>query len=269
MATYVIGDVQGCYDSLIALLDKIDFDRTVDKLIFAGDLVNRGPKSLKTLRFIKGLGDSSQVVLGNHDLHLISIFYDVRRSSHRDNINKICNAKDGEELITWLRQQPLLISNEELDLIISHAGVHPSWSNKQALKRAARFSKNLRGPNYLKLLVKMYGNKPKQFSLKLSKYAKLRFTVNVFTRMRFCELNGGLNFTEKGSPNIDSDTLKPWFKLASKRKPSTRYIFGHWSSLGLYNKDNVICLDTGCVWGNKLTAYNATNDTFISVKAID
>jgi len=267
MTTYVIGDVQGCYDSLIALLKKIDFSPKKDTLIFAGDIINRGPKSLKTIRFIKDLGESSKLILGNHDLHLISIFYGIRTASPRDTIDKLCKANDAEDLITWLRSQPLAIFDSELDIFISHAGIHPKWTTKKALKRSNKFSKLLAGENYLKLLKRMYGNKPKLYHYSLSKYEKLRFTVNSFTRMRFCEKDSSLNFDEKRSPARINSHLLPWFKLKSKRSKSTRYIFGHWSSLGLYKKDNIICLDTGCVWGNKLTAYNVNEDTFVSVKA--
>jgi len=191
----------------------------------------------------------------------------IRNESPRDTIKKICNAKDAEELIEWLRQHPLAIYEKDLDLFISHAGIYPGWSNKSAIKRSKKFSKYLRSNKYLKLLEYMYGNKPKRYSSKLSKYEKLRFTVNSFTRMRFCELDSSLNFSNKRSPEESDSNLLAWFKLPSKRSKTTRYLFGHWSSLGLYKQDNVICLDTGCVWGQKLTAYNATEDVFISVKA--
>lgn len=269
MTTYVVGDVQGCYDSLILLLKRIEFNPENDHIIFAGDIINRGPKSLKTIRFIKSLGDSASLVLGNHDLHLISVFYKIRSASSKDTVNKLLNAKDAENLVNWLRQQPLAIYRKDLDLFVSHAGLYPNWSIKQGLKRAKKFSVQLKSDNFLKLLKRMYGNSPLDYHYHLSKYAKLRFTVNSFTRMRYCQHDATLNFSEKHSPNAAKRGLQPWFKLENKRNTSTRFVFGHWSSLGFYNLDNIICLDTGCVWGNKLTAYNVDKDKFISVKSIE
>ena len=273
MAKYIVGDIQGCFDSLQALLKKASFDPTKDTLYCVGDLVNRGPKSLKTLRFLKGLGDSCRVVLGNHDLHLISIYYGIRNSSKKDTITKLLNSSDAKKLIEWLRIQPLMIYDKDSQFIISHAGIYPKWDIKTALKYSSFFSDNLKSDDFKVILKKMYGNEPLQLDAQSGFDAKLRFTVNAFTRMRFCNKDGNLSFTEKGSPDLKTpindliDDNLAWFQLPNKRSEKVNFFFGHWSSLGLYQHDNVFCLDSGCVWGNKLSLYDVDNKKFISVKS--
>jgi len=273
MSKYIVGDIQGCFDSLQALLKKVDFDPKNDTLYCVGDLVNRGPKSLKTLRFLKDLGDSCRVVLGNHDLHLISLYYGIRSGSKKDTIEKLLNSSDAKRLIKWLRLQPLMIYDEADRFVISHAGIYPKWDIKTALDHSSDFSAALKGADFKKTLKKMYGNEPSQLTSHSDDLAKLRFTVNSFTRMRFCNNNGDLSFIEKGAPNlrtplseIEHDNLA-WFRLPNKRPKEVKFFFGHWSSLGLYQHDNVFSLDSGCVWGNKLSLYDFDNNKFISVKS--
>ena len=273
MAKYIVGDIQGCYDSLQALLLKVNFDPAKDTLYCVGDLVNRGPKSLKTIRFLKDLGDSCRVVLGNHDLHLISIYYKVRESSRKDTIAKIINCSDAKKLIKWLRYQPLMIYDKKDQLIISHAGIYPKWDIDTALKYSNLFSKSLKGGDFKTVLKKMYGNEPQQLGSKPDLFAKLRFTVNAFTRMRFCNKNGDLSFIEKGPPDLKTpindltNDYLAWFQLPNKRPKQVTFFFGHWSSLGIYQQENVFCLDSGCVWGNTLSLYDVDNKKVISVKS--
>jgi bis(5'-nucleosyl)-tetraphosphatase (symmetrical) len=268
MTDYVVGDIQGCFDSLIALLDQIEFNKEHDTLYCVGDLVNRGPKSLETLEFLHSLGKSAKVVLGNHDLHLISCHYGIRGLKKNDTAQSVLASPKADFYINWLRQQPLIIYNNEKDFVISHAGLYPKWTLKQGLYYSEIFCNMLKSNKYLILLEKIYGNKPDKFNMTLSKAKKWLFTVNAFTRMRYCTKDAKLDFEMKGSPT-ESDTLIPWFQLKNKRDKNTRYIFGHWSSLNLYKLDNVIGIDTGCVWGHKLTIYNVDNDQFIQQTAID
>lgn len=273
MAKYIIGDIQGCFDSLQALLKKVHFDPNNDTLYCVGDLVNRGPKSLKTLRFLKNIGESCRVVLGNHDLHLISLYYNIRSGSKKDTIAKLLNSSDAKVLIEWLRSQPLMIYDETDKFIISHAGIYPQWNIKTALRYASLFSESLKSDSFKTILKKMYGNEPAQLTNESNNSAILRFTVNSFTRMRFCHKNGDLSFIEKGAPDLittssnqENDTLA-WFQLPNKRPKDVSFFFGHWSSLGLYHHENIFCLDSGCVWGNKLSLYDLDNKKFISVKS--
>ena len=269
MASYVVGDIQGCFDSLIALLDQVNFDAENDTLYCVGDLVNRGPKSLKTLRFLKSIGESAKIVLGNHDLHLISVYYGIRELNRKDTLHKILTAKDAEELIVWLKSQPLMIHDKTQGFVISHAGIYPNWSIKRALKNATELSNALQGDDFKKVLKKMYGNEPVVYNKKASRFKRFRFIVNSFTRMRFCTHKAELNFTLKTSPQLSNkqeSKLVPWFELPHKRPNDILFLFGHWSALGLFKQDNIICLDSGCVWGNKLSLYDIDQQQFVSVK---
>jgi len=268
MAKYVVGDIQGCFDSLIALLSKVSFNPEKDILYCVGDLVNRGPKSLETLRYLKSLGSSVKPVLGNHDLHMLSCYYGIRKFKKGDTAKSILKADDAEELVSWLKQQPLAIYDEQSDVFISHAGLYPQWSIEQGLHYSNVFCDALKSDKYLNLLKKMYGNRPNKFSNKLPKKKVWLFTVNTFTRMRFCYHDSRLNFKEKGSLK-SNDKVIPWFSLKHNRPDKTRFVFGHWSSLGLYQKENVIGIDTGCVWGQSMTLYDIEKDIFIQQQAID
>jgi bis(5'-nucleosyl)-tetraphosphatase (symmetrical) len=268
MTKYVVGDIQGCFDSLEALLDKASFDPVKDTLYCVGDLINRGPKDLETLVFLSSLGESVKPVLGNHDLHFLSCYYGIREFRKSDTSKKIRKSDSAEELVHWLKQMPLMIYDESADVVISHAGLYPGWSLEQGLAFSKTFSSKLKSDKFMILLKKMYGNKPNKFSEKLSKKQRWLFTVNSFTRMRYCYNDMRLNFSKKGSPK-EYKNVRPWFNLPNKRPKNTRFVFGHWSNLGLYEKDNIIGIDTGCVWGNKLTLYNIDDSVFIQQKAID
>lgn len=255
MATYAIGDVQGCYDPFRRLLDEMRFEPDRDTLWLTGDLVNRGPKSLKTLRFVRSLGDSVVTVLGNHDLHLLALASDsVHYSARFSTLEKLLDAPDLDELTGWLRTRPCAHYCEELDTLLVHAGIHPGWSVKTTLQHAAEVEAALQGPNYRKLLYKMYGNSPRKWSNKLSGYARLRFIINTFTRMRMLTDKMALNFTHTGSPWRARQDLHPWYEFERSADNDTRIVFGHWSALGLVVLPRIVSLDTGCVWGRQLTA---------------
>jgi bis(5'-nucleosyl)-tetraphosphatase (symmetrical) len=255
MATYAIGDIQGCYDPFRRLLDKISFDSSKDRLWLTGDLVNRGPKSLKTLRFVKRLGDAAVTVLGNHDLHLIALAHDVRYSGSKfDSLWKVLAADDCDELLDWLRNRPLAHYSKKLNTLMVHAGVPPQWTVKKTLKRAAEVEQELQSENYLKLITKMYGNTPDRWSGDLCGYDRLRIIVNYLTRMRMIGEDGRLDFTHTGPPKGAAKGLIPWFEAADPAWRGTRIVFGHWSALGLIVNDDMISVDTGCIWGRELSA---------------
>ncbi|MDX1516814.1 MAG: symmetrical bis(5'-nucleosyl)-tetraphosphatase [Woeseiaceae bacterium] len=255
MATYAIGDVQGCYDPLRRLLDAIEFDPAKDRLWFVGDLVNRGPKSLKTLRFVHRLGDAAVTVLGNHDLHLLALACgSIAYSDRFSTLKKILDAPDVGELTDWLRHRPLAHYSDEFDTLMVHAGTHPGWTVKKTLARAAEVEGALRGPKYATLLTKMYGNTPRKWSGKLRGWSRLRYIINCLTRMRMVTDKGALNFAHTGSPFRARVDLHPWYELDGAAWGTTRIVFGHWSALGLMALPDLISLDTGCVWGRQLTA---------------
>ncbi len=255
MAVWAIGDLQGCYDPFRRLLDAIDFEPGRDTLWLAGDLVNRGPKSLKTLRFVKGLGDSAITVLGNHDLHTLALSVGAVRFGKRfGSLEKLLNAPDVDELCDWLRQQPLAHYDENLDTLLVHAGTHPNWSVKKTLARAAEVEQELRHGDHVKLLGKMYGNMPNAWSGKLTGYKRLRFIINCLTRMRMISGDSHLNLKHSGSPWRARKGLLPWFDAENRATGKTRIVFGHWSQLGLIVLPDLVSLDTGCVWGRQLTA---------------
>ena len=255
MAVYAIGDLQGCYDPFRRLLDVLNFEPASDTLWLCGDLVNRGPKSLKTLRFVHGLGEAAITVLGNHDLHLLALEAGAVRGGKRFSaLTKLLQASDSEDLCHWLRQQPLAHYDAAMNSMLVHAGTHPEWSVKKTLARAREVEAELRGDNYVTLLGKMYGNTPSRWSGELRGYKRLRFIINCLTRMRMLSRNGRLNFTHSDSPWRARKGLSPWFDAAPRQTADTRVIFGHWSQLGLMVLPNLISIDTGCVWGRQLTA---------------
>lgn len=256
MAIYAIGDIQGCFDELLRLLDAIAFDSQADQLWFAGDLVNRGPKSLETLRFVKSLGDSAVTVLGNHDLHLLaasramtSVKQQVKK---KDSLSQVLEAPDIEELMDWLRHRPLFHSNDDFCLI--HAGLPPQWDFKQTRQMAELAEQALRAPDYRNFLSQMYGNKPDIWSSGLTGVERLRFIINCFTRMRYCDSQGRLDFDHNGPPGTQPKQLMPWFEAPNRKNSGMRIICGHWSSLGYFEGRNCYAIDTGCLWGGQLTA---------------
>lgn len=254
MATYAIGDIQGCFDALEFLLEKISFDRKKDTLWFAGDLVNRGDKSLETLRFIKALGDKAIIVLGNHDLTLLALSEGCEKIRHHT-LDDILNAPDKEELIDWLRFQPLLHHDNTLGYTMIHAGLPPQWDLSLAQQCAHEVEQVLRSDNYRDFLAHMFGNKPKQWDANLQGWDRLRFITNSFTRMRYCKPSGKLNFTDKGIIGSQKKGYIPWYEVPDRKSRDLNIIFGHWSTLfGHTSQPNVYALDTGCLWGGSLTA---------------
>ena len=255
MAEYAIGDLQGCYDPFRRLLDKLSFDPDSDHLWLTGDLVNRGPKSRRTLRFVKSLGKSATTVLGNHDLHLIALANDINVSNTNfDSLWKILGHDDCDELIDWLRFQPLAHYSPELNTLMVHAGLPPQWTVRKALRRAKEVEAVLQRDDYATFLYDMYGNKPDKWSGKLTGNKRLRFIINAFTRMRMVTGDNRIEFSHTGPPDKTRGKLTPWFDVEDARWRGTRIVFGHWSALGLVVRDDLVSLDTGCVWGRRLTA---------------
>lgn len=254
MALYAIGDIQGCYDELQRLLEVCRFDPASDRLWFAGDLVNRGPDSLAVLRFVRGLGERAVSVLGNHDLHLLALAEGVGRLQSADTLRPVLDAPDRDELLHWLRQRPLLHHDEAIDTALVHAGLPPQWDLRQARAASGELEAVLRSDDYHTFFAHMYGNKPKRWSLGLTGWDRLRFMVNCFTRLRYCRANGSLCLKAKGAPGSQPPECLPWFRVPGRRSRDTRIVFGHWSTLGLYDDDGVLGLDTGCLWGGRLTA---------------
>lgn len=252
MATYAVGDVQGCHAALLALLKRFDFRPARDRLWFVGDLVNRGPQSLVTLRFVRDLGKRAITVLGNHDLHLLSVAHGCTHARDDDTLDDILSAPDRDELLTWLRMQPLV--HREGDFLMVHAGLLPQWSVQDAVALAEEVQTTLRGARYVDFLKSMYGNEPKAWSGKLQGAARLRLITNAMTRMRVCTAEGELNLKFKGPPRQAPAGLLPWFDVPGRRSADSTLIVGHWSALGLYARSDLIALDSGCLWGGALTA---------------
>ena len=256
MTTYAVGDIQGCIKPLKCVLKKVSFDPQVDVLWSAGDIVNRGPKSLKTLRFLYRMRDSLVMVLGNHDLHLLAVAAGVRPPGRSDTLNKILKAPDRNELISWLHRQPLLHRQHGYTLV--HAGIPPQWSVDKAAALASEVEAVLRSPDCVEFLRHMYGNEPAVWSDDLQGMARLRLITNYLTRMRYCTWKGKLDLVSKGPrPNCGINTVSAWFSHPQRKTLNDRILFGHWASLeGKTDTPNAIGLDTGCVWGGSLSLYN-------------
>jgi bis(5'-nucleosyl)-tetraphosphatase (symmetrical) len=252
MSIYAIGDIQGCYDELRRLLDVIAFNENSDQLWFAGDLVNRGPKSLDTLRFVKSLGNAAITVLGNHDMHLLAASCTQKIAAKKDALSQVLEAPDRDELIDWLRQQPLFHTNNDFCLL--HAGLPPQWDLKKTQQMALLAEKTLKSPDYRVFLKQMYGDKPNVWSADLKGMSRLRFIINCFTRMRYCDINGRLDFANSGPIGSQPKGLLPWFDVPNRHSANMRIICGHWSTLGYYEGSNCYAIDTGCLWGGQLTA---------------
>ncbi|PPC89454.1 MAG: diadenosine tetraphosphatase [Methylobacter sp.] len=252
MATYAIGDIQGCYDDLLRLLDAVAFNEREDRLWFAGDLVNRGPKSLETLRFIKGLGEAAVVVLGNHDLHLLAASCAQKIANKQDSLLPVLEAPDCDELVDWVRHRPLF--HAEHGFCLLHAGLPPQWDLEMTQELARQAEHALQSDDYVEFLKKMYGNKPSVWSSRLKNSEKLRFIINCFTRMRYCDAGGRMDFVNSGPPGSQPKHLMPWFKVPGRKNLGMKIIFGHWSTLGYYEGENCYGIDTGCLWGGQLTA---------------
>jgi bis(5'-nucleosyl)-tetraphosphatase (symmetrical) len=267
MATYAIGDVQGCFGALQALLGVIGFDRRRDTLWFTGDLVNRGPQSLEVLRFVRGLGDRAITVLGNHDLHLLAVAAGASRHKVRDTLEDILAAPDRAELLDWLRTRPLLHHDANLGWLLVHAGLLPQWDLALALALAEEVQALLAGAGAQEFFGHMYGDLPDHWRDTLQGVERVRVIINACTRLRFCDLEGNMDLRHKGAPGTQPPDLVPWFEVPTRRTRNTRIVFGHWSTLGRYRNERVICLDSGCLWGRSLTAVrlDSTEPGFASV----
>ena len=271
MAVWAIGDLQGCHDELVALMARIQFDPQRDVLWFCGDLVNRGGQSLQVLRTVKALGDRAVVVLGNHDLSLLAIAERRREDQAKVNpeLREVLFAPDRDELLDWLRQCPLLHVDRDLGHGLLHAGLSPRWTIEQAESCAREIESRLRGSGYQSLLKQLFGNNPDTWSPRLRGIDRLRAGINVFTRMRYCDLRGRIAFSDKGPPGTQRAGLYPWFEVPGVAKRELHLIFGHWSALGLCHGMGVTALDTGCVWGGSLTAMRVDTDEpkFVAIKS--
>ncbi len=254
MAVYAIGDIQGCYDPLQRLLDLLRFDPAADRLWLVGDLVNRGPHSVEVLRLLHGLGEQAVAVLGNHDLTLLAVAAGQVKPKRKDTFQSILDAPDRDSLLGWLRHCPLLHHDSVLGFTMVHAGLPPQWDLALAQRGAAEVEAALRGPNYQDFLGRMFGSEPRRWKSDLSGYDRLRFTVNALTRMRFCTADGALSLAEKGPPGSQDKGLWPWFAVPDRHNTDLNIVFGHWASLGYYRAPGIYALDSGCVWGNRLTA---------------
>jgi len=252
MARYAIGDVQGCYAALEELLAQIRFDRACDRLWFVGDLVNRGPQSLEVLRFVRSLGERAVTVLGNHDLHLVAVESGHAKPHRSDTLNAIFDAPDRTELLDWLRTRRLAYLEDGFLLV--HAGLLPQWSGADALRLAGEVEAVLASPEFGSFVSRMYGNHPDRWDESLAGADRLRAIVNAMTRMRFCNEQGCMELHEKGGPERTPQGFLPWFDIAARRTAGLTVICGHWSTLGFIQRQGLIALDSGCVWGGCLTA---------------
>jgi bis(5'-nucleosyl)-tetraphosphatase (symmetrical) len=251
---YVIGDIQGCAKSFNNLLEKLAFDQACDHLWLTGDLVNRGPDSLSVLRRLVKMDNNVTTVLGNHDLHLLAIAAGVRLPTPEDTLQEILEAPDLEYMINWLRHRPLLHYDEKNDRALVHAGFSPSWSLEEARTQADEVANMLKSTSWKNNLKAMYGNEPNAWTNSLKLSARRRFSINALTRIRFCDEAGRLDFTHKGPPSTQPETVQPWYDFIRPGGYQTHIYFGHWASLGLARLPDCTCIDTGCVWGRQLTA---------------
>lgn len=266
---YAIGDIQGCYDALMRLLDHIQFDSTQDRLWLVGDLVNRGSQSLEVIRFLQQLQPAPIITLGNHDLHLLALMVLDKPQHPKDTLDPILHAVDKEEIIQWLRQHPLLVHDASLNIVMSHAGIPPTWSLSDAKIYAATLESCLRSPQLQLFCQHMFGNESAQPEAQLDEIAKLRAICNGLTRMRFCTQDGQLALDYKGSPQQAPQNLIPWYQYPNRIPIDPDLVFGHWAALeGKTNQVKVHAIDTGCVWGNGLTAMRLQDKQRFFVPAV-
>jgi bis(5'-nucleosyl)-tetraphosphatase (symmetrical) len=265
MAVWAIGDIQGCYGSFRALLEKIDFDVTKDKLWIAGDLVNRGEGSLETLEFLYSIKENVEIVLGNHDITLIAAYYGVKKSN--PTIDPILESPEAEKLIDWLRGQKFLHVDYQLGYCMAHAGISPEFDLGMALSHAQRVEERLQGDDAAIWLKQMFKSGVDRFNREASLIDIDRYIVSAFTRMRFCYGDHRLDFDQKGPPTdeLREKGLKPWFECQNRKDIDLRIIMGHWATLGFYEDEHVLALDTGCLWGGKLTAARIDSDEVVIV----
>jgi bis(5'-nucleosyl)-tetraphosphatase (symmetrical) len=263
METFAIGDVQGCAAELTHLLQQIDALSPGAQLVFVGDLVNRGPASLQTLRMVKAMGPRARTVLGNHDLHLLAVAHGVRAPAASDTLADILNAPDRDDLLNWLRHQPLALMAD--GWLVVHAGVLPNWSVTQVLSLAAEVERRLQADDWLDFLRFMYGNQPARWSDALEGNERLRCVVNALTRIRFCSAEGDMEFASKEGPGAPPVGFMPWFDVPGRLTADLPVLFGHWSTLGILQRENLFGLDSGCVWGGKLSALRLSDSYLLQV----
>jgi len=249
---YLVGDLQGCCDPLERLLQTLDFSPSRDHIFLLGDLVNRGPDSLGVLRRLRGLEGAATCLLGNHDLHLLAVAHGVRKPHRSDTLDAILHAPDREDWLNWLRHQRLAVHAH--GWLMVHAGVLPQWDAAQAVALAGEVEAMLRSPALGEFLTQMYGNTPERWDESLTGVARWRCVVNSLTRLRFCSAEGLMEFATKEGAGGAPEGFMPWFEVPGRRTTGTPVAFGHWSTLGLINRENLMALDTGCVWGGQLTA---------------
>lgn len=269
MATYAIGDIQGCYDEFRLLLGQIQFDPSKDRLWLAGDLVSRGPKSLEVLNYVYQHQEQFEIVLGNHDLHLLASYYTNSKLPKNDDLNRILEADNVKALMKWLRKQPLAVYDKQLDFLMTHAGVAPGWDLDQTLACTFELEQTLQNKDSaIDFFQHMYGNKPNHWKKNLKGIERQRFITNAFTRMRFCHQDGSLDFKSKSTPGKQAKGLSPWYELSDIGQ-ETQVVFGHWAALeGQAQANNIHAIDTGCVWGNTLTALRLEDKKRFHVKAL-
>lgn len=267
MATWAIGDLQGCYDVTQRLLEKLRFDPAVDRLWFCGDLVNRGGQSIETLRLVHSLREACHVVLGNHDLSLLAIGERTRDEQRKVNpdLQGVLFAEDGRELLDWLRTQELAHVDRGLGWMMVHAGLAPKWTTQLAEKHAREIEAKLRGDGYRKLLKNMYGDGP-EWSPRLNGNERDRAIINIFTRMRYCSPRGRIAFEHKGEPGSQPPGLYPWYSVPGHAPRDLKIVCGHWSTLGLFIGHGVHAIDTGAVWSGKLTAIQLDSEDLCVVQ---
>ena len=266
MARYAIGDVQGCYDELRVLLQRIGFSADRDRLWFVGDLVNRGPKSLEVLNYVHALGENALVVLGNHGLHLLVLAYaSARKRKSGDTLDALLDSKHRDKLLEWLMSRPLAHFDAEHGDLMVHAGLIPQWDTDDVLALSSEVAEAIRA-DARQVFDEMYGNEPRCWSDGLRGSQRLRFAVNALTRLRVCTAEGCIDMEMKGKPEDARAPFRAWFEHENRRSAAVRVIFGHWSAAGYINTGMLVGLDTGCVWGNQLTALNLdTGDPPLSV----
>jgi len=252
VSTYAIGDVQGCLNAFLELIAAIDYDPRRDRLWLTGDLVNRGEDSIGVLRWCMAHEDGVVAILGNHDLHLLAVAEGFVPPHKKDTLTEILKAPDRAEVLDWLRRRPML--HREGDWLMVHAGLMPDWTAALAESLARELEDALRGQGYRRFLRDMYGNEPRHWSAALTGQDRLRLIANAMTRMRFLHADGGLEFLHKCAPAGAPPGLIPWYDMPGRKSRDVRVVFGHWSTLGLYVRDDVAALDTGCLWGGRLTA---------------
>ncbi|MBU3020976.1 symmetrical bis(5'-nucleosyl)-tetraphosphatase [Aestuariibacter sp. A3R04] len=264
--TLIVGDIQGCFSGLMSLLAKAQFDERKDTLIAVGDLVARGEDSLATLKFLMSLGSRFRTVLGNHDLHLLAVSQGIKPAKKNDRLSNLLSDKHLPDCVDWLRQFPLALKVDTQTVVV-HAGLYPQWSVSELLCYSEEVSHSLRGPNWRILLQQMYKNSPQIWSDKLQGISRLRFIINACTRMRFLKADAALEFATKHHPNDAPAGFQPWFRVNNdKLLPNEKIIFGHWAALdGETHSDRFIGLDTGYVWGNKMTALHLESNSVVQV----